>query len=902
VSAACDAAIAGHGGGLGLITEPGHGGTSLLADAVAHARTLSPAPRVVEIRAHEAERHVAWAGVSQLVVSLRDRLAQIDDLPAGTLRAALGWQEASTVSLGSSAAVAMSLLALIVDAADDTPTVIAIDDAHWLDPASLGAIGFVVRRLRDAPAVVLAVARPGSAAATEFAESVRVGPLPDTAARQLLASIGIRDSTVAGRLIEACGGNPGALTEFGRSLTAAQRAGSASLPAPLVIGQAFVDVIIGRVEALPGTTRAALLDLAAADVEGDAPAADGPAETTGPAAPSSLVEAAIAAGLVQVSGGAVEFVSPGVRSAVYWGATDAERRAAHCALAERMPPEDPRRTWHLAAVATEPDAALAAAVAAIAAGQQLRGAAASAASSFVRAAELDPDPAGRRRWHLAAITSALAADRVALAASLLDLLEPVDPGDGPDAVAAEMLRARVQVLAGDQATARDRYRAIAADDRVDTVQRGAAAVAAVGLSLRMYDVADAVSATFYDCDDDAVQRRTEILRGAIAQFTGGSGEGFQRYRELLTADASHDDLSFLAEVVAWLLGLSGQTEATLALLEHVHGEAARRGWMQPLPGLLLGRAMLLGRSDLKAASAAAQQSLDLAYEMGIAATSIFAIGALSNAAAGLGEERAIELSQRLIATGTDAGRIGGVMAIGFLHMTYERHAEVVASYRPLYEWTISGQGRSGMIWQADLAEAAWRLGDHELAHDAAKQLSELARETPTAWLRGADERITALFAASDDFSDHFARSVDAFDAEGLAVAKARSLLLWGERLRRARRRSDAQVRLRAARELFAAAGMEVWAARCDRELAAGGLRTADSAGRTASELLTVQELQVARWIVAGESYRAVADRLFISPRTVEGHLAAVYRKLGVAGRKGLAAKALDDPSLLRAGA
>jgi DNA-binding CsgD family transcriptional regulator len=880
------AAAAGSGGGAVIVAAPGHGGSTLLADLVADAREQLPEMRIVVAAAVDAERHVAWAGLSQIVVSLRDRLAGIDEHPARVLRTALGWQEGEPAT---AAAVAMALLALVVDSADSAPTLITIDDAHLLDAASLGALGFVARRLRDAPALVVVVARPDSDAAGALGESIVLGPLDRDASRLLLAALGVRDGVTVEQLVDACAGHPAALTEMGRSLTPEQRAGRQPLPSPIPVGSVFAAEVAARLRSVPDITRRSLLVLAAASLEG------------GSVEDPSTLDPGLAAGIVQRVGDRVEFADEAVRSAVYWGADPAARRQVHRSIAARMADGDPHRLWHLAAAAVAPDGALAAAIGSLAEGQLHAGGAASAADNFVRAAELEPETAARATWQRRAVEAALAAGRVPLAVSLLEAL-PATEGAGslPEPAAGALLRARVEVLTGQHLVARDRYRALARDELVDPVQRAEAAVGATGLSLRMYDLADALTATFHDCADPEVQRRSEILRGAIEQYTGGSGAGFQRYRELLVEGTSNADLEFLSEVVGRLLGITGQIDSTLEVLEHVHRESARRGWMQPLPDLLLGRALLLARWDLKAAAAAAEQSLQLSDEMGTSATSIFAVGVLSNAAAGLGEERALELAERLLATGTDAGRIGAHKARGYLHMTYERYTDVVDACIPLHEWA-DGQMRSGLLWQADLAEAAWRTGDRVLAEDVAKQLHTFVLETPTAWLRGASERISGLFATDAEFDAHYARSVEHFDSEGLSIGAARSLLLWGERLRRVRRRSDARVRLTAARERFAAAGMDVWARRCDRELVASGVRANETGRRGASEVLTPQELQVARWIVAGESYRQVASRLFISPRTVEGHLAAVYRKLGVAGRMGLAARAHDDPSLLRSG-
>ena len=157
-------------------------------------------------------------------------------------------------------------------------------------------------------------------------------------------------------------------------------------------------------------------------------------------------------------------------------------------------------------------------------------------------------------------------------------------------------------------------------------------------------------------------------------------------------------------------------------------------------------------------------------------------------------------------------------------------------------------------------------------------------------------RTRAMLADDDD--EAFARFAEAAaDAKrfGNAFTRGRVDLVWGERLRRARHRSEARARLDRAVEQLRTCGATSYAERAIVELrAAGGV--VDDDART-SELLTAHELQVARLVVGGLSNRDLAARLFISPRTVEAHLTAIFRKLGVANRRELSARALGDVSL-----
>ncbi len=240
--------------------------------------------------------------------------------------------------------------------------------------------------------------------------------------------------------------------------------------------------------------------------------------------------------------------------------------------------------------------------------------------------------------------------------------------------------------------------------------------------------------------------------------------------------------------------------------------------------------------------------------------------------------------------------VSSQMALGYYALSRERFEDAFDVLFPLHEWSAGGL-RSALFWQADLAEAALRTGRRDVAEAQAEMLDRFARTTKSTWLSAAHARVAAQLATDlDQAVGWFERSTELFTESDYPIARARALLMWGERLRRGRRRSAARERLLEARAGFDGAGMSVWVERCERELAAAGAQPANSA-RRAHAVLTPQELQVARWIVAGESNREVATRMFLSPRTVEAHLSTIYRKLAVRGRSELAALAHDDASL-----
>jgi DNA-binding CsgD family transcriptional regulator len=203
-----------------------------------------------------------------------------------------------------------------------------------------------------------------------------------------------------------------------------------------------------------------------------------------------------------------------------------------------------------------------------------------------------------------------------------------------------------------------------------------------------------------------------------------------------------------------------------------------------------------------------------------------------------------------------------------------------------------------LFWQADLGEAAARAGRPDLAAEMADQLASFNGVFPNRWLEGAAARLRGLLADVDECGAFFETSVTAFAGAEIVLGEARSELLWGERLRRARRRSEARGHLARARELFEQIGAGRWIERCDHELvAAGGVAAPPDHSFDADRVLTPQELQIARLCVAGRSNRDIGAALFISGRTVETHLSSIYRKLAVKNRAELAAAAANDPAL-----
>ena len=194
----------------------------------------------------------------------------------------------------------------------------------------------------------------------------------------------------------------------------------------------------------------------------------------------------------------------------------------------------------------------------------------------------------------------------------------------------------------------------------------------------------------------------------------------------------------------------------------------------------------------------------------------------------------------------------------------------------------------GMV---ELIEAAVRAGTPELAADARSRLAEMTRTSGTDWALGIAARSEALFVEDQRAEELYVEAVDRLGRSRIAVDLARAHLLYGEWLRRRRRRLDARTQLRSAHDLFSDFGMEAFAERARGELEATGeharRRTVDTLDQ-----LTPQEAQISRLVAQGNTNREIAAQLFISPSTVEYHLRKVFGKLGVKSRTQLASRLL----------
>jgi DNA-binding CsgD family transcriptional regulator len=897
-----DAVRAGESQALVLSGEAGVGKTALLDYVAGHA----PGCRVVHATGVQSEMELAFAGLQQLCKPLLDHL---DRLP-GPQREAL--QTAFGLSAGPAPdrfLVGLAVLSLLSDAAGEQPLFCLVDDEQWLDQASAQALGFAARRLEAESVGLVFAARQPSGHVAGLPGLVIEGLRADDA-RALLDSVltGPLDARVRDRIVAETRGNPLALLELPRGLTPAELAGGFGVPGAAPISGRVEDSFRRRVRALPDRSRR-LLMVAAADPTGDPGLVWRAAALLGVGAEAAAP--AIEAGLVEF-GAWVVFRHPLVRGAVYRSASPLQRQDVHRALAEVTDPRDDpdRRAWHRAQAAPGPDEEVAGELERSAGRAQARGGLAAAAAFLERAALLTPEPVRRAQRLLAAARAKHAAGAPDAALGLLVAVE-AGPRDALRAAEVEHLRGQIatqQRRSSDGArlllsAARRLERLDAALARETYLEALAVAVWAGDLGLPG-GVRAAAEAARAAPPAPGPPRAVDVLLDAFAlRLTEGyaaAAPTMARALELVLALAADPDLE--ADRGFWLAGASASQMAAQELwdAEPWHALAARMAQFARETGALVllqfGLNFLavphLLAGELATAARLIEEDRLIAKATGNPPVAYTAM----TLAAWRGQEApATELIEATVqeATARGQGRLVSLAdyASAVLGNGLGRHdAARDAAWRAFQRDPLG----YGPFLVPELAEAASRTGDVKLVRAALDWLSERTAVTPGDWSLGIQARVRAFLSDGEAAERLYRESIDRLGRTRLRAELARSHLLYGEWLRRERRRGDAREQLRTAHGMLDAMGIGAFAERARRELAATGETARKRTVETSSQL-TAQEAQIARLARDGLSNPEIGARLFISARTVQYHLGKVFTKLGISSRSQLDRALPGDP-------
>ncbi len=883
----------GESGTLVLVGEPGIGKSALLEHTAEQAAGI----QLLRARGIESEARIPFASLLELVRPVLGYLESIPEPQAAALEAALALRPRGSHERFAVGAATLSLLAA---AAETGPLLLLVDDAHWLDLPSAEALLFALRRMAvDRVGAVIAV-REGEPSLVDGADLpvLRLEGLSVREARQLVPDL---PSAVLSGLHDATQGNPLAMIELSGE------------PDPLVLALEGVPVplperIAGsfsrRLATLPEQTRLALGFLAASDA-GDLAALDRPARRLG--VDLGALAGAERAGLIHLAGGRASFRHPLMRASAYAAMPAGQLRDIHRALAATLPDRDlDRRAWHLAAAAVGYDEPASAALEQAALRSRERSAHATASAAFERAARLAGD--GERRTRLL-LEAGRAAWDAGLGARAIELLGEIRGSSADESVLVE-----ADELAGHIAI------------RQGPVMRGhailMAAAEAADSERAVALLAEATAACFYagevrsmlQASRRAVERlapdasdRARFLAAAahgIAETVGGdAGAGAVSIRSALALALQAPELDQDPQLLPWLLVAPiflRENEAGRDLLEHGLRRAREQAALGALPFVL----NLIGRdyattdrwneaeaTYLEAAALARETGQRAELPLSLSGLAwLYARRGLESKARGNAEE-AIEHSRAL---GTRLFELWAMAALGDLELGLGHVPEAIRHLeeheRLLDELGISDPDVSAV---PELVEALVRLDRVDEAAPLAARLDGSAQAKGQPWSLARAARCRALVASDTEMESAFEQALDHHAQTADQFERARTLLLYGERLRRMRERRRARVQLRTALEIFERLEAAPWAERARAELAASGetLRRRDP---SSLDDLTPQELQIALLLASGKTTREAGAALFISPKTVEYHLRHVYLKLGVHSRDELAA-AMNGP-------
>jgi DNA-binding CsgD family transcriptional regulator len=871
--------------------DAGIGKSALLRYGVRQAAGF----QVAQVAGVESEMELPFAGLHQLCAPMLERLGALPEPQRHAIGVALGL---SSGDPPDRFLVALAALGLLAEAAAERPLLCLVDDAQWLDGASGQVLGFIARRLlAESVLMLFAVRQPTDDQQFVGLPELQLQGLADQDAQALLATVipGRLDDRVRDRIIAETRGNPLALLELPRGMTAAELAGGFALPDGRDLSGQIEDHYLRRVGALPDDTQQLML-LAAADPTGDATLLWRAAQMLGtgreaatPAQTQQLLEI----------GARVHFRHPLVRSAVYRVAPQQDRQAVHLALAAATDPQvDPdRRAWHLAAAAPGPDEDVASELERSAGRAQAHGGLAAAAAFLERSVMLSRDAARRTNRALAAAQANLHAGAFDVA---LGLLATAEAGALDD-----FQRARLDLLRGQIA-----FASSVGSDAPPLLLQAAKRLESLDAELARETYLDAWGAALFAGRLASAGSLLEVSRAArsgppatdpprpsdllldglallITEGRARSAPMLRRASAAFAADGVSTDENFRW---GWLTtvpcNVLWDDETWHAINTRQLQLARDAGALARLPIDLTAFAILVTwRGDFATAVdvIAEADAVTEATETHIAPYSAMLLAALRGR-----EHDALALIE---ATINDANAGGQGIGVQYAQWVAAILFNGLGRYEPaLAAAQVASDDTPELFLSAwalpELIEASSRSGKTSLGVGALERLAEATAAAGTEWALGVEARSRALLSDGDAAEDSYREAIGHLSRTRLRPELGRAHLLYGEWLRRRNRRVDAREQLRTAHDMLAAMGMEAFADRARHELLATGETVRRRREDTRDEL-TPQEEQIARLARAGHTNTEIGAQLYISARTVEWHLRKVFTKLGISSRKGL---------------
>jgi DNA-binding CsgD family transcriptional regulator len=887
--------LSGRSASLIICGEAGVGKTVLLEDAVAGARGFLR----LSARPMQSDSELSFAGLSDV---LKPILPELDRLPRRQRDALAGALALAPATEGDRFAVGVATLGLLAAAADRTPVLLSIDDAHWLDAASREAIVFAARRL-SAEGVIVCMAMRESPWLEDCGLSLlRLTGLPppdaSTLIRQVNPAVGER---LRAQLIAETRGNPLAIIEGIPSLLDGGRRERSEFPRPLPLSTRLSTIFGAQVLRLSPTCQRALL-LAATSDTGALDEIAAALELAG--LTMQAIEEAEQADLVTVIGDKLIFKHPLVRAATYQLNGPVERRAAHQHFAEVIDiAQTDRIAWHAAAGVAGLDERAAAALERVGDRARSRRSPSAASKAYELAGNLSPAPGDRLRRHIAAAEAALLANESARCQHLIDSASR-DVSDPLVRADIELLRGMACLLVQPLPKTHDRLL-----EEARRVEHHDPARAAALLAQAYYCTAMS-GATSQALEEATLSWHLALPEGSpsstVAMIAFGTsraimGDVVLARRSLYQASLRLSDLDPLRDggATVWagmgFVLLEDWTKARQLFSRVI--QAARDA---PAPSALPLALSCLSELEYRVggfgkAYVAATEGYDLARATAQDVTLPFVLNALARCEAVLGyDTQCRKHAQRALESAAAVG-FGMIEAyapavLGLLELGRGR-AE--AASEPLMQAARAARQHGttqAMVPSAgDLIEAHARCGRRP---EALREVEALAREveqTHQRWGAAAVARYRGVLASDNSFEPFFEEALQMQSNEPSQFEVARTDFCLGQRRRRAGQRASARQALHKALDRFEALAAQPWADQARVELRATG-EAASEASDHAIRTLTPQELQVALVVAEGATNKEAAASLFLSVKTVEFHLHNTYNKLGIRSRSELTRK------------
>lgn len=873
--------------------DAGVGKSTLLTAVADHARSRGWAE--LHCTGVPSEMTAGFAGLHELLQPVLDRA---DALPTRQREALLTAFGLAGGPPPDRLVLSLAVLGLLEEVASRRPLVVVVDDLQWLDPSTREIVTFLGRRLSTAPLLLLIGVRGDGNLEHRLpvpAVHLHLEPLGPADSAALLDSLGPPLAPAARRrVLTEAAGNPLALREFAATVGTHGLGPLGPAPRGLPTTRRLEETFLVEVGGLPSPSRQFLLLASAADAE-LLPELVPAARSLG-LTPEDL-DPAEAAGLVTLTGNRLRFRHPLLRSAVYGAASWSERARTHRALATTAR-DAGRAAWHRSETVSGPDESVAAELEEAAQRSLRRGARAEAAAELERAAVLSPDPVSRSRRLAAAAESSRQAGRTAEAERLsheclatattaevlgslaaTDIMLGVTAGIPPRSIGEAV--ALVERMAGDSGREHGFVRArVLLGTAVREWLYGGAPDEAALLSGALRSVRDTeellarLGLAVLDPIGAGSDLRRDLPELLPALLDLALVDGVERY------PGSSQLVLAMARVAESVQDLRTAVECWDVGTSFFQGSGAVADEAQALTGRAALR-VVTGQPG--AAVADAERALRLCGDLDLPVLGGLAAAAAACAGAWQGSgttPATVTLAREL------SGAVPSAMAASLI--SWAAGGWALVQRRPADAWTalrgVSAHPTTALWALGDLTEAAVEAGEHAAAGRLVGEADAAARALGSPHLSMLVLRSRALLTDGPETDGLFRAAAEAGAGAGTPLELARTRLAHGSWLRRNGRVIAARDLLGEALHALDAAGAHGWSRRAAGELRAAGVQPAHRGGEAPVAALTAQEREIARLAADGLTNREIADRVYLSHRTVGAHLYRIYPKLGISSR------------------